>query len=380
MPSHPPKKRKSYSRDARLEHDGARHPENKTTNSRDAARARSTQPAGTARAARSTQPAGTPAVAAFASATIDLVEDGSKDGSTIDLVEDSPDEDSPDLTDGGEFSNELSLNMKSRLNKNDQRDNTNTFGKETLKIELDTLITNRIALSNTALSVDNAHGYADEESLNNLLLAAIPSSVARSIVKSKIIDHFVRIWRVLRFVLSETKLKRVLEHDISAYVTIMEMAEAASVGELEAEKINKLNGKSIKLSAAEMQRGYLKDGATKPTREYLRCPACNTKDTLHLPPENLENIAKNATIMKEWKIKCKHIDDHRTGKREDPLTEDGKVVKALPPPTTKLREEHLVCKAWWKTHTKGNGYKCTTCTDRKCTMCKNKCRFVCSKR
>ena len=65
--------------------------------------------------------------------------------------------------------------MKSRLNKNDQRDNTNTFGKETLKIELDTLITNRLALSNTALSVDNAHGYADEESLNNLLLAAIPS-------------------------------------------------------------------------------------------------------------------------------------------------------------------------------------------------------------
>ena len=45
--------------------------------------------------------------------TIDLVEDRSKDGSTIALVEDGPDEDVPDLTDGGEFSNELSLNMKS---------------------------------------------------------------------------------------------------------------------------------------------------------------------------------------------------------------------------------------------------------------------------
>ena len=103
------------------------------------------------------------------------------------------------------------------------------------------------------------------------------------------------------------------------------------------------------------------------------------KDTLHEPPENAKNKVKNTATMKEWKKKCKHIGDNRDGKRDDPLIVDGKVAKSLPP-SKNLLKENLVCGAWWKTRSKGRKYKFPEYTGRKSAMCKNKCKFICSKR
>ena len=125
---------------------------------------------------------------------------------TIDLVEDGP-----DLTDREDFSNELSLNMKSRLNKNDHREKTNTFNKEIPKTELDTLIANENSFAKAALSVNDSRGYADQESLSCFLLVAIPSSAPKAIGKGNFIDFFISIRRVLCIVLSRTKFSRALE-------------------------------------------------------------------------------------------------------------------------------------------------------------------------
>ena len=144
MSSQSPKKKKakskgpapSYLRDARLSHDGARHPENRSKTS----------------TARRPNKSSVPADPRPASGEVVEL----SDGDDLPTLETS----SPDLYGGGDFSRQVIVIFKSMLNKNQHADNPHTHNKAYFKSITDKLIASAPPMMLKSREVDLAKGYS----------------------------------------------------------------------------------------------------------------------------------------------------------------------------------------------------------------------------
>ena len=252
-------------------------------------------------------------------------------------------------------------------------------------IYLKSLKSNRTALLTLARNVDKKEERKGESRYQVQLDHAIPINTKQNISKGDLINIFMDTWRVLEIILckNSNELSTRAMRDLQPYTGLMESLSNKAQAQVEREDNVHMNSKSDKLPshirAAEDQRGYLQDGATKPNRSRAKlaiCPACGG-DSMHEPPENKEIEKQHKIETKKWKEVCAQVDAAREKKGQFPTNSRGNVIKTHP--TAPSKATYLVCKQLWMVHSLDpNGFKCATCTDRSCDDCKNKCSFVCT--
>jgi len=174
-------------------------------------------------------------------------------------------------------------------------------------------------------------------------------------------------------------------HALNDYIGMMERAfnYCRAVVAEEENAANSLQSETM--PPGEDNRGYCMDGAVQPEKpEHRICPKCSDH-FMHEPPSNVQVRKRNKTLKEEWKTKNAAFDKYQKslGTRNPlpaPLDDKGKPMKKRLIPL-KFEDELLVCKAYMHTHNYSyTGFQCPNCKDRTCSTCKNKCRFVCSKK
>lgn len=213
------------------------------------------------------------------------------------------------------------------------------------------------------------------------LTEVFPSKVTAKITKPKIVDICIATWRILEVVVfhPQVNLNHRATHNLNDYIGTMERSfnycRSVALEEMATEKTEK----SLKMPPDEELRGYLEDGAKAPPKAYRMCPRCN-EPFMHEPPTNKDFRESNAKAEREYAKVMQQFDEFKKGTKKEPPLDVNMRPMLKPPPLPKLQKEILVCKAYMCTHSFAvDGFKCNTCIDRSCGMCKNKCRFVCTK-
>ena len=282
------------------------------------------------------------------------------------------------------FGNTLFLMVESQLNKKDVSGKTTTYSKDFFRDAMFyPLIEMRAHLMKKGKAVDAAEGYAGV--LQKYLLQVIPNKstkeTPRSIGKATITKHFVTIWKGLRLVLChpDGRLDDRRMGEIGSYVGLMERTVSSCEALIENEKVTDSNAKSIKMSVVERDRGFMKDGAVRPIKVHRMCAKCDL-ETTHYPPENKAASKSNTKLKADWKKTNTKVQKWLDGTISNPPLDGSKPIKnILPFPTNKMKPLLIVCKASTMTHSLSvDGYKCKTCVDRSCDICKSNCSFICS--
>ena len=303
-------------------------------------------------------------------------------------TDDDGEDDGDDGDEGEGMSRRLVLKVKQALNKNSVQGNNDTYSHSFYKESiLNHLMKHRVTLLDNTAKFDKEEMDNIGDSLRDRLNMAIPSSVKKSISKAGCVDIFVDAWRVLGDVICHRKFKlpKKVERDLDAYIALMENVVNSCQAELDYDDDSDVNGASAKLpkkiAAAEVSRGYMGEGATMPPARFGGgiCPACGFK-SMHEPPENKQRASNNKKKRDEWKEVNRQVQEAKVDEDAEFPVYNGKTVSVqLPKP--KQEDEFLICKQVHFTHSRADGgYKCDNCIDRTCNRCRNKCKFITTKK
>ena len=288
----------------------------------------------------------------------------------------------------------IKLNEK-YVSKGDNSSDSHNF--DSLKEMLKALVNNRVAILTMAEVVDQIDGLKGE--LFTQLHIAIPKTVKEmqlyKILKPTVTEYFVQIWKVFRLVWThnffrDNEKDATLVLQLDSYVTMMTAVYDTCAIAVHAELEVNRNGETMKMPAAERNRGYLQAGAKLPVCDTHRnCPSC-TEPYMHEPPENAEIRARNEEETRKWSEDIAKLDKY---KKE--VAERGNKRKkgpAIPVPLDRFGNEMktkvplpvhepvlLVCKVSTLVDHAHWGWECPNkCGIRTCTLCKNMCQFVCT--
>jgi hypothetical protein len=319
------------------------------------------------------QPAAAPACGT--SETISLLSDESPL-----VIEIGDDEDSPII-----FTSELRIRVKSKLNRNVTESNPDTHPIGFFRNIMQQLVNKRGILIQKAKKVEDATNFCGTSrpwrDLAHGLSVAIPKSVRQQIGKGECVTNFLQIWEILYRVIyhQEGILGRRLGPDIDDYVSLMERTVSNAFAEMEEERTSDVNCKSMKMPRGEDTRGYLADGSKKPSKEFQDCPKCGFP-FVHEHVDNPAKAKRNANKDAAYLAKSKVLENFKKGiVKEPPKDSKGKFLYKII--VEKQDDLLLICKANTRKHSGvAGGYTCPNCTNRSCKLCKNHCRFVCSKK
>ena len=199
--------------------------------------------------------------------------------------------------------------------------------------------------------------------------------------KPEMIRFCVYAWGVLRKLFDWLGLLicQSSHRELEMYLGAMQHAETDVIAMLDFEQNSDLNANSLKMPAGEEARGFLEGGAFLPEKKFQVCTACDMKTTHH-PPGTKEIIAERRKLCNTWKAACNQFEKSKTNSTVAvPLNPKNNQPYTSMPPAPKLPAVLIVCKAAKMTHSRGiGGYKCLTCSDCSCGLCKNTCKFVTS--
>ena len=259
-----------------------------------------------------------------------------------------------------------------------------TFSQETMRLQLvDPLLERKGYLIQRAKAVersDNRWGSV----LSKWLHKVIPDKgkkggIKQNASKAILVGVVAKSWTAIRKIYEhpEGKFSREASHALEQFIFVMSHLESECIAAVLHESNTNVNSESLPLPKAEKDVGF--DPKLVPSEARLRnCARCKLK-TVNYPSNHKEVKKARAEVKQEYLRTCKQFEDSKKDASiQPPLNSKGNPL-TKPPNPPQLQPLHLICKGFKMNHHHGRGqYKCPNCTDRSCSLCKNKCMFVCT--